>query len=73
MSYDAIVIGLGGAGSATAMSLAKRGRHVLGIEQFTRAHEKGSSHGRSRVIRKAYFEDPRYVPLLIDAYRGWLS
>jgi len=73
VTYDAIVIGLGGAGSATAMHLAKRGRRVLGLEQFTRAHDMGSSHGRSRVIRKAYFEDPRYVPLLVEAYRGWRS
>ena len=41
------------------------GMRVLGLERFPQAgHSHGSSHGRSRIIRTAYFEDPRYVPLL---------
>ncbi len=44
---------------------------MLGLEQFEIGHDRGSSHGRSRVIRKAYFEDPRYVPLLHRAYELW--
>jgi sarcosine oxidase len=70
-SYDVIVIGLGGMGSAAAFHLANRGVKVLGLEQFTPAHTRGSSHGHSRVIRQAYFEDPAYVPLLIRAYELW--
>ncbi|MBF2072640.1 MAG: N-methyl-L-tryptophan oxidase [Synechococcales cyanobacterium C42_A2020_086] len=70
-SYDAIVIGLGGMGSATAYQLAQRGKRVLGIEQFTSPHERGSSHGKSRIIRQAYFEHPAYVPLLQRAYELW--
>jgi sarcosine oxidase len=69
--YDAIVVGLGGMGSATAYHLARRGERVLGLERHTPAHDKGSSHGRSRIIRQAYFEDPAYVPLLLRAYELW--
>jgi sarcosine oxidase len=69
--YDAIVAGLGGMGSATAYQLAGRGRRVLGLEKFHPAHDRGSSHGRSRIIRQAYFEDPAYVPLLLRAYELW--
>jgi len=70
-SYDAIVIGLGGMGSAAAYHLARRGLHVLGLDQFTPCHDRGSSHGETRIIRKAYFEHPDYVPLLIRAYALW--
>src|SRR5918999_1029608 len=70
-SYDVIVVGLGGMGSAAAYHLARRGQRVLGIERFTPAHDRGSSHGRSRVIRQAYFEDPAYVPLVLRAYELW--
>jgi sarcosine oxidase len=69
--YDAIVVGLGGMGSATAYQLAGRGKRVLGLEKYFPAHDRGSSHGRSRIIRQAYFEDPAYVPLLLRAYELW--
>jgi sarcosine oxidase len=69
--YDAIVAGLGGMGSAAAYQLAGRGRRVLGLERYTPAHDRGSSHGQSRIIRQAYFEDPSYVPLLLRAYELW--
>ena len=69
--YDVIVIGLGGMGGAALYHLAKHGASVMGIEQFEIGHNRGSSHGRSRVIRKAYFEDSRYVPLLHRAYDMW--
>jgi sarcosine oxidase len=71
MSYDVIVIGLGGMGSAAAYHLAARGQRVLGLEKFTPAHDKGSSHGGSRIIRQSYFEDPTYVPLLLRSYELW--
>ncbi len=70
-SFDVIVLGLGGMGSAAAYQLAVRGRRVLGLERHSAAHDKGSSHGQSRVIRQAYFEDPAYVPLLLRAYELW--
>ncbi len=69
--YDVIVIGLGGMGSAATYQLASRGQRVLGVEQFTPDHHRGSSHGRSRIIRQAYFEGPEYVPLLLRAYELW--
>ena len=68
---DVIVIGLGGHGSAAAAHLSARGVRVIGIEQFSPAHSKGSSHGHSRIIRQAYFEDPRYVPLLKRSFELW--
>lgn len=70
-SYDVIVVGLGGMGSAAAYHLARRGVRVLGLEKFTPAHDRGSSHGGSRIIRQSYFEDPAYVPLLLRAYELW--
>lgn len=69
--YDVIVIGVGGMGSAATYHLAKRGHDVLGLEQFDIPHENGSNHGVTRIIRKAYFEDPAYVPLLHQAYENW--
>ena len=58
-------------GSAAAYHLASRGKRVLGIEQFAPAHDKGSSHGGSRIIRQAYYEHPAYVPLVLRAYELW--
>lgn len=58
-------------GSAAAAHASARGKRVLGLEQFQPAHDQGSSHGRSRVIRLAYFEHPAYVPLLRRAFELW--
>jgi sarcosine oxidase len=66
-----IVVGLGAMGSSTALHLAARGHRVLGFDQFTPPHTYGSSHGQTRIIRQAYWEDPRYVPLLLRAYELW--
>jgi monomeric sarcosine oxidase len=71
MSYDVVVLGLGGMGSAAAAHLTARGQRVLGLERFGPAHDRGSSHGGSRITRQAYFEDPAYVPLLLRAYELW--
>ena len=70
-SFDVIVIGVGSMGSATCYYLSKRGYNVLGLEQFDISHEFGSHAGQSRIIRKAYFEHPDYVPLLESAYKNW--
>ena len=70
-TYDGIVIGLGGIGSAAVRHLAARGKRVLGLEQYTHAHDRGSSHGGSRIIRQAYHENPSYVPLVLRAYELW--
>lgn len=70
---DVVVVGLGGMGAAALAHLARvRPRlRVVGVEQHEIPHAFGSSHGSSRVIRTAYFEDPRYVPLLYRSYELW--
>lgn len=69
--YDVIVIGLGAMGSAAAYHAARQGRRVLGLDAYERNHAKGSSHGRSRIIRESYAEGPQYVPLVQRAYTLW--
>lgn len=66
-----VVIGLGAMGSATLCQLARRGVRVTGIEQFAIGHANGSSHGPTRMIRMAHFENSSYVPLLRRAYALW--
>ena len=70
-AYDVAVIGLGAMGSAALLHLARRGVRAVGIEQFAPGHDKGSSHGETRIIRLGYFEHPSYVPLLRRAYQLW--
>lgn len=69
--YNAIVLGVGAMGAATCYELAKRGRRVLGLEQYDIPHNLGSSHGHTRIIRLAYYEHPSYVMLLRRAYELW--
>lgn len=68
---DCIVAGLGAAGSAALHHLAARGARVAGFDLHTPPHTHGSSHGETRMIREAYFEDPRYVPFVRRAYDLW--
>lgn len=68
---DVIVLGLGGMGAATAFHLASRGKSVVGIDRYQPGHRYGSSHGKTRIIREAYFEAPEYVPLVRRAYQLW--
>jgi sarcosine oxidase len=70
-SYDVIVLGVGGMGSAATAHLADRGVDVLGLERYDVPHGYGSSHGVTRIIRLAYYEHPEYVPLLRRAYELW--
>lgn len=69
--YDVIVVGLGGMGSACCWQLARRGLRVLGLDAFGLGHRLGSSHGVNRIIRKPYYENPAYVPLVLRAYDLW--
>ncbi|OQR91219.1 hypothetical protein THRCLA_09064 [Thraustotheca clavata] len=69
--YDVVVLGVGAMGSSTCYHLAKQGYSVLGLEQYEMAHAFGSSHGKTRMVRKAYFEHPNYVPLLQRSYELW--
>ena len=70
-AYDVAVVGLGAMGSHTALELATRGRRVLGIDRHRPPHTLGSTHGRTRIIREAYFEEPLYVPIVQRAYDLW--
>ena len=67
---DAVIIGAGLAGSATARALARRGRSVVVLEAFEPGHRRGSSHGSARIFRRAY-PDPFYVRLTGQAERLW--
>ena len=61
-------------GSASVYSLTRpgsRARRVLGFDRFAPPHAFGSSHGRTRIIREAYFEHPDYVPVVRRAFDLW--
>jgi len=68
---DVVVLGVGGFGSACLAHLARRGISVLGVDQFLPGHDRGSSHGETRIIRQAYYEHMDYVPLVLRAYEQW--
>ncbi|EFB26115.1 hypothetical protein PANDA_000095, partial [Ailuropoda melanoleuca] len=67
---DAIVIGAGIQGCFTAYHLAKHGKGVILLEQFFLPHSRGSSHGQSRIIRRAYPED-FYTQMMEECYQIW--
>jgi Glycine/D-amino acid oxidases (deaminating) len=69
--FDVAVVGLGAMGSAALLDLARRGVRAVGFDRFHPPHTLGSTHGKSRIIRQAYFEDPVYVPLVRRAYERW--
>ncbi|EAQ96306.2 N-methyl-L-tryptophan oxidase [Congregibacter litoralis] len=68
---DVLVAGVGGCGASALYHLARDGHRVIGFDRFEPGHDRGSSHGETRVIRQAYFEHPDYVPLLRRAYGLW--
>ena len=70
-AFDAIVLGLGAMGSAAAYQLAKRGKKVLGIDQYAPPHTLGSTHGDTRITRQAIGEGEEYVPLSLRSYEIW--
>lgn len=67
---DAVVVGLGAHGSATTRALAERGLKVVALERFRLGHDRGSSHGETRMIRRAY-PNPVWDPLVELAYDAW--
>jgi sarcosine oxidase len=71
--FDAVVVGCGAMGSAAAYQLASRGLRTLVVERFDLNHTHGSSHGKTRIIRTAYSENPRYVPLVRRALSAWME
>ena len=68
---DVIVVGLGAMGAAVAWQLAQRGAHVLGLDAFTPPHDRGSSHGETRITREAVGEGVEYVPLVRRSHAIW--
>ncbi|HKI92838.1 MAG TPA: FAD-dependent oxidoreductase [Gaiellaceae bacterium] len=64
------VVGAGIMGCATAWALVARGADVTLVEQFEPGHDRGSSHGRSRIVRLSY-PDPEWVRLAAEARAGW--
>ncbi|MCB9729040.1 MAG: N-methyl-L-tryptophan oxidase [Deltaproteobacteria bacterium] len=71
ITTDVVVAGVGGVGSAALWRLARRGLAVVGLDRFVPGHAYGSSHGQTRVFRRAYFEHPDYVPLAGVADTLW--
>lgn len=69
-TYDAVVVGLGGIGSAAAYRLAATGARVLGLEQFELGHDRGASQDVSRITRLSYHRR-EYVELAIEAQAAW--
>jgi sarcosine oxidase len=68
---DVVVVGLGAMGSATLYQLARRGVRAIGIDRFTPPHDRGSSHGESRITRQAIGEGPEYVPFVLRSHEIW--
>lgn len=69
--FDVIVVGAGIEGSATAYHLAKQGHSTLLLEQFHLPHNRGSSHGQSRITRKAYGRQEHYTIMMKEAFKLW--
>ena len=72
-SHDVVVLGLGAMGSAAVHHLARRGASVLGIDRHAPPHTLGSTHGRTRITREAYYEHPSFVPLVRRAGECWAA
>ena len=70
-THEVAIVGLGAMGSAAAFELSRRGFDVIGFDRFAPPHTFGSSHGDTRIIREAYFEDPVYVPMVQRAFELW--
>ena len=70
-TFDVAVLGVGGIGSAACYHLARTGLRVVGIEQFSIPHSRGSSHGVTRILREGLHENETYVPLVRRALELW--
>lgn len=68
---DVIVVGLGAMGSASLYQLARRGARAIGIDRFAPPHDRGSSHGESRITRQAIGEGEEYVPFALRSHEIW--
>lgn len=66
-----LVLGLGITGSSIAATLASQGVRVTAFEQFAALHDRGSSHGDSRIFRRVPHEGPAYVEMANASWDGW--
>jgi sarcosine oxidase len=73
MNAEVIVVGLGAVGSATLYQLARRGVPAIGIDRFSPPHDRGSSHGETRITRQGIGEGEVYTPLAIRSHAIWLE
>ncbi|WP_375398006.1 N-methyl-L-tryptophan oxidase [uncultured Sphingomonas sp.] len=68
---DVIVVGLGAVGSATLYQLALAGVRAIGIDRFHPPHDRGSSHGETRITRQAIGEGAQYSPYALRSHAIW--
>lgn len=71
MQYDLIIIGSGSVGAAAGYYARRAGLNVLMTDAHQPPHQEGSHHGSSRLIRHAYGEGEKYVPLVLRAQQLW--
>lgn len=71
MNYDLIIIGSGSVGAAAGYYASRAGLSVLMIDAHLPPHTDGSHHGDTRLIRHAYGEGEKYVPLVLRAQTLW--
>lgn len=71
--YDVAVVGLGVMGAMALWQVTQHapGARVIGIDRFAPGHDRGASHGGSRIFRRTVFEAPHYVPLVARAQQLW--
>ena len=65
-----LIAGVGGVGAMAAWRLAEAGHEVVAFEQYGLDHDRGSSYGDSRIVRRVY-PDPLYTGLMADGYALW--
>jgi sarcosine oxidase len=68
---ELVVIGLGAVGAACLYQAARRGARVIGVDRFAPPHDRGSSHGETRITRQGIGEGDAYVPLALRSHEIW--
>lgn len=71
ISAEIVVVGLGAMGAATLFQLASLGAKVVGVDRYAPPHVFGSSHGETRITRRAVGEGAAYVPLVTASHAIW--
>src|SRR5437588_9034216 len=71
MRGEVIVVGLGAMGAAVSWQLARRGVGVIALDRYAPPHDRGSTHGESRITRLAVGEGDEYVALVRRSHELW--